>query len=223
MEITSPAQAHARLQQGDRGRQGAGDLCRRGRNAVALADGVSEPSATASSATAGNAERAAARSEIRIRRLRRRRAASPGAALATGGDGKTVACATCHGPLLEGVAEVLRHHRAAVYLHLRSAQRHQDRYRQRVRRVDLMKPRSPNLMQDDMIVLAVFLGLARSMMVSSKSWRPDPIVKRDINQARDHRPWRRGRAHPRGHLRGARRDDQGRGARRSPKRGFPPR
>ena len=79
-----------------------------------------------------------------------------GAALITGGDGKTTACAICHGPALKGLGEVPGiTGRTATYMFrqlndMKTGNRSGPW-------VELMKPVVANLSQDDMIALAAFL------------------------------------------------------------------
>jgi len=79
-----------------------------------------------------------------------------GAALAAGGNGKTVACSICHGPNLKGLGEVPAiTGRPATYMFrqlndMKTGNRSGPW-------VELMKPVVANLSQDDMIALAAFL------------------------------------------------------------------
>jgi cytochrome c553 len=80
-----------------------------------------------------------------------------GAALAAGGDGKTTACTTCHGPALKGLGEVPGiTGRPATYV-FRQLNDMKTGNRSGTT-VELMKPVVANLMQDDMIALAAHLG-----------------------------------------------------------------
>jgi cytochrome c553 len=80
-----------------------------------------------------------------------------GAALAAGGDGKTVACAICHGPALKGLAEVPGiAGRPATYMFrqlndMKSGNRTGPW-------AEPMKPVVANLSQEDMIALSAYLG-----------------------------------------------------------------
>jgi len=80
-----------------------------------------------------------------------------GAALAAGGDGKTTACATCHGPGLKGLGEVPSiAGRPATYMFrqlndMKTGNRSGPW-------VELMKPVVAKLTQDDMIALVAYLG-----------------------------------------------------------------
>jgi cytochrome c553 len=80
-----------------------------------------------------------------------------GAALAAGGDGKTVACAICHGPALKGLGEVPPiTGRTAIYMFrqlndMKSGNRSGPW-------VELMRQVVANLTQDDMVALTAYLG-----------------------------------------------------------------
>jgi cytochrome c553 len=81
-----------------------------------------------------------------------------GQALASGGDGKTVACVLCHGPDLRGNGEVPGiTGRTATYI-FRQLNDMQSGARNGLG-VSLMKPAVANLTQDDMIALAAFLEM----------------------------------------------------------------
>ena len=79
------------------------------------------------------------------------------AALAAGGDGKIVACNTCHGPDLRGLNEVPGiSGRSAIYIFrqlndMKTGNRSGGA-------VELMKPVVTKLDQGDMIALAAYLG-----------------------------------------------------------------
>jgi cytochrome c553 len=81
-----------------------------------------------------------------------------GQALASGGNGKTVACALCHGPDLRGNGEVPGIvGRTATYI-FRQLNDMQSGARNGLG-VSFMKPAVANLTQDDMIALAAFLEM----------------------------------------------------------------
>jgi cytochrome c553 len=80
-----------------------------------------------------------------------------GAALAAGGDGKTVACAACHGPQLKGLNDVPGiAGRPATYIFrqlndMKTGNRGGGN-------VELMKPAVAKLDVNDMIALSAYLG-----------------------------------------------------------------
>lgn len=124
----------------------------------ALADGVYEPVGSRIIVLPDNAERAVLRDpKSGFTDFVAKGSIARGAALANGGDGKTLACATCHGPGLKGLAEVPGiTGRPATYIFrqlndIKTGNRSGSP-------VDLMKPAVANLTQDDMIALAAFLG-----------------------------------------------------------------
>ena len=79
------------------------------------------------------------------------------ALVSTGAEGKTIPCATCHGPTLKGIAEIPGiTGRAPTYVFrqlndIKSGDRSGGN-------VDLMKAVVTNLTQDDMIAIAAYLG-----------------------------------------------------------------
>jgi cytochrome c553 len=124
----------------------------------ALADGVYEPVGSRIIVLPDNAERAVLRDpKSGFTDFVAKGSIARGAALANGGDGKTLACATCHGPGLKGLAEVPGiAGRSAIYTFrqlndIKTGNRTGSP-------VDLMKPAVANLTQDDMIALAAYLG-----------------------------------------------------------------
>ena len=124
----------------------------------ALADGVYEPVGSRIIVLPDNAERAVLRDpKSGFTDFVAKGSIARGAALAGGGDGKTLACATCHGPALKGLGEVPGiAGRSAIYTFrqlndIKTGNRSGSP-------VDLMKPAVVNLTQDDMIALAAYLG-----------------------------------------------------------------
>ena len=120
-------------QQGDRGRQGAGELCRaRAACASRSADGGYEPIGSRIIVLPQNAERAALRDpNSGFIDYVPKGSIARGAALMAGGDGKTIACTICHGADAEGPGRGAGHRRPAGDLHVPPAQRHEDRQPQR--------------------------------------------------------------------------------------------
>jgi cytochrome c553 len=124
----------------------------------ALGDGGFEPIGERIIVLPQNAERASLRDpKSGFADFVPRGSVAKGAALAAGGDGKTVACNTCHGPELKGLNEVPGiTGRPATYIFrqlndMKTGNR-------RGGTVDLMKPVVTKLDHSDMIALAAYLG-----------------------------------------------------------------
>ena len=102
------AEAHARLQQGaSRPTRCRGAMSARAACASRSPTAATSRSAAASSCCRTDAERAALRDpKSGFTDFVAKGSIAKGAALAAGGDGKTIACATCHGPALKGLGEV---------------------------------------------------------------------------------------------------------------------
>lgn len=124
----------------------------------ALADGVYEPIGSRIIVLPDNAERAVLRDpKSGFTDFVAKGSVARGAVLAAGSGGKTVACATCHGPALKGLGEVSGiAGRPATYMFRQlNDMKTGDRTGAAV---DPMKPVVANLAQDDMIALAAYLG-----------------------------------------------------------------
>jgi cytochrome c553 len=81
-----------------------------------------------------------------------------GRALAeTGGDGRTIACAACHGPDLKGVGNVPRLAGVHPIYIARQLYRFRDGTRNGAE-ADLMKPASQRLTDEDILNLSAYLG-----------------------------------------------------------------
>lgn len=124
----------------------------------ALTDGVFEPVGNRIIALPQNAERAALRDpKSGFTDFVAKGSTAKGAALAAGGDGKTVACTTCHGPDLKGLNEVPGiTGRSAIYIFrqlndMKTGNRSGGA-------AELMKLVVTKLDQSDMIALAAYLG-----------------------------------------------------------------
>ena len=124
----------------------------------ALGDGGFEPIGERIIVLPQNAERASLRDpKSGFADFVPRGSVAKGAALAAGGDGKTVACNTCHGPELKGLNEVPGiTGRPATYIFrqlndMKTGNR-------RGGTVDLMKPVVTKLDHSEMIALAAYLG-----------------------------------------------------------------
>jgi cytochrome c553 len=123
-----------------------------------LADGVFEPIGSRIIVLPENAERASLRDpKSGFADFVAKGSIAKGAALAAGGDGKTVACNTCHWPDLKGLNEVPGiTGRPAIYIFrqlndMKTGNRSGGA-------VELMKPVVTKLDQGDMIALAAYLG-----------------------------------------------------------------
>ena len=124
----------------------------------ALGDGGYEPVGSRIVVLPQNAERAALRDpKSGFTDFVAKGSIARGAALLTGGDGKTTACTICHGPALKGLGEVPGiTGRPATYIF-----RQMNDMKTGNRSgpwVELMKPVVVGLSQDDMIALAAYLG-----------------------------------------------------------------
>jgi cytochrome c553 len=124
----------------------------------ALGDGGYEPVGSRIIVLPQNAERAALRDpKTGFTDFVAKGSIAKGAALAAGGDGKTIACTTCHGPALKGLGDVPGiTSRPATYMFrqlndMKTGNRSGPW-------VELMKPVVAKLSQDDMIALAAYLG-----------------------------------------------------------------
>jgi cytochrome c553 len=124
----------------------------------ALGDGGYEPIGSRIIVLPQNAERAALRDpKSGFTDFVAKGSIAKGMALATGGDDKTIACTTCHGPALKGLGEVPGiTGRSAIYVFrqlndIKTGNRSGSR-------VELMKPVVAKLSQDDMVALAAYLG-----------------------------------------------------------------
>jgi cytochrome c553 len=124
----------------------------------ALTDGVFEPVGNRIIVLPQNADRAVLRDpKMGFADFVAKGSIARGAALAAGGDGKTVACATCHGPALKGLNQVPGiTGRPATYIFrqlndMKTGNRSGGD-------VELMKPAVAKLDQTDMIALSAYLG-----------------------------------------------------------------
>jgi cytochrome c553 len=123
-----------------------------------LADGPYEPVGSRIIVLPDNAERAELRDPSSgFTDFVAKGSIQKGAALAAGGDGKTLACATCHGPDLKGLNEVPGiTGRTATYIFRQLNDMKTGNRSGAV--VELMKPAVAKLDHDDMIALAAYLG-----------------------------------------------------------------
>ncbi|AMN43538.1 c-type cytochrome [Rhodoplanes sp. Z2-YC6860] len=124
----------------------------------ALTDGVFEPIGNRIIVLPQSAERASLRDpKSGFADFVAKGSIAKGATLAAGGDGKTVACTTCHGPDLKGLNEVPGiAGRSAIYIFrqlndMKTGNRSGGA-------AELMKPVVTKLDQSDMIALAAYLG-----------------------------------------------------------------